>query len=168
MTSEDTDKHSISLYVANKPGVLMRVAMVFSRRGFNIESLVVSKAHDPHFAQMNIVATGDAKSLDQILKQLNKLVDVMHARDNTERDVITREMVLVKVRCSPDSRRDVLEISHVFGCEILHMDEGTAILQVSGQSEKLDAFDRMLDQYGVVEIIRSGKMIISRGPDITS
>jgi acetolactate synthase-1/3 small subunit len=168
MTPEHTDKHSISLYVDNKPGVLMRVAMVFSRRGFNIESLVVSKAHDPQFAQMNIVATGDTKSLDQILKQLNKLVDVVHARDNTERDVIEREMVLVKVRCRPDSRRDVLEIAHVFGCEILHMDEGTAILQVSGQSEKLDAFDRMLDQYGVVEIIRSGKMIISRGPEITS
>ena len=168
MTPEHADKHSISLYVANKPGVLMRVAMVFSRRGFNIESLVVSKAHDPQFAQMNIVATGDARSLDQILKQLNKLVDVGHARDNTEMDVIEREMVLVKVQCRPDSRRDVLEIAHVFGCEILHMDEGTAILQVSGQTEKLDAFDRMLDQYGVVEIIRSGKMIISRGPEITS
>ena len=165
---EEAAKHSISLYVSNKPGVLIRIAMVFSRRGFNIESLAVSKAHDPQFSQMNIVATGDEKSLDQILKQLNKLVDVVHARDNTGMDVIEREMVLVKVRCNTETRKDVLQIAHVFGCEIMHMDEETAILLEAGQTEKLDAFDRMLDQYGVVEIIRSGKMIISRGPGITS
>jgi acetolactate synthase-1/3 small subunit len=168
ITMQTGVKHSISLYVSNKPGVLMRIAMVFSRRGFNIESLVVSGAHDPAFSHMNIVATGDERTLDQILKQLNKLVDVVHARDNTGRNVIEREMVLVKVRCDAETRKDVLQVAHVFGCEIMHMDEETAILQVSGQSEKLDAFDRMLDQYGVVEIIRSGKMIISRGPEPTS
>jgi acetolactate synthase-1/3 small subunit len=168
MTDEVPAKHSISLYVSNKPGVLMRIAMVFSRRGFNIESLVVSSAHDPDFSRMNIVATGDARTLEQILKQLNKLVDVVHARDNTGGNVIEREMVLVKVRSDAETRKDVLQIAHVFGCEIMHMDDKTAILQVAGQTEKLDAFDRMLDQYGVIEIIRSGKMIISREPEVTS
>ena len=161
-------KHSISLYVSNKPGVLMRIAMVFSRRAYNIESLAVSRAHDPNFSHMNIVATGDEKTLDQILKQLNKLVDVVHARDNTGEDIIEREMVLVKVRCTAENRRDVMQIAHVFGCEVMHMDEETTILQIAGQTEKIDAFDRMLDQYGVVEIIRSGKMIITRGPERTS
>jgi acetolactate synthase-1/3 small subunit len=168
MNGDNVKKHSISLYASNKPGVLMRIAMVFSRRAYNIESLAVSRAHDPDFARMNIVATGDAKTLDQILKQLNKLVDVVHALDNTGQDVIEREMVLVKVRCTVDTRRDVMQVAHVFGCEIMHMDEETAILQIAGQTEKIDAFDRMLDQYGVVEIIRSGKMIITRGPESTS
>ena len=92
-------KHLVSLYVANKFGVLNRVALVFARRGFNIDSLVVSEAYDPDFSHMNIVASGDERTIVHIIKQLNKLVDVVHAADNTGKDVIQRELALVKVRC---------------------------------------------------------------------
>ena len=97
--AENVRKHTISLYVSNKPGVLIRIALVFARRGYNIDSLIVSEGHDPDFSNMNISATGDERTLDQILKQLNKLVDVVHAKDNTGEDVIQRELALLKVKC---------------------------------------------------------------------
>jgi acetolactate synthase-1/3 small subunit len=107
----NNDKHTISLYVANKPGVLIRIALVFARRGYNIDSLVVSEGHDPSFSHMTISATGDRKTLDQILKQLNKLVDVVHAKDHTEDTVIEREMALVKIKCPAEKRAEVLSRS---------------------------------------------------------
>ena len=110
MNENGMKKHAISLYVANKPGVLIRISLVFARRGYNIDSLVVSGAHDPNFSQMNIEATGDEKTLDQILKQLNKLVDVVHAKDNTGEDVIAREFALIKVNCPPEVT--VLTVRH--------------------------------------------------------
>ncbi len=99
MAAATVRKHLVSLYVANKFGVLNRIALVFARRGFNIDSMVVSEAHDPAFSHMNIVATGDEKTIGHILMQLGKLVDVVHAVDNTGKDVIQRELALVKVRC---------------------------------------------------------------------
>ncbi len=161
-------KHAISLYVANKPGVLIRIALVFARRGYNIDSLVVSEAHDPDFSHMNVEATGDEKTLDQILKQLNKLVDVVHAKDNTGEDVIAREFTLIKVNCPPDLRSEVLQVAHAFESETVDLCENTITLQIAGESQKIDSIHTVFSKYGVVEMVRSGKMIIARGADRTS
>jgi len=168
MNENGVKRHAISLYVSNKPGVLIRVALVFARRGYNIDSLVVSRAYDPAFSQMNIEATGDEKTLDQILKQLNKLVDVVHARDNTSEDVIAKEFVLIKVNCSPDIRSEVLQVAHAFSAETVDLSEDTITLQIAGESRKIDSIHTVFNKYGVIEMVRSGKIIIARGTHSTS
>jgi acetolactate synthase-1/3 small subunit len=165
--SAGATRHLVSLYVANKFGVLNRVALVFARRGFNIDSLVVSEAFDPDFSHMNIVATGDERTIGHIIKQLNKLVDVVHARDNTGLDVIQRELALVKVRCPPEKRTEVLAVVHTFKGQVVDLAEKALTVQVTGNSEKVDALHRMLDRYGVIEMVRTGKVIAARGEEVT-
>ncbi|WP_319562799.1 acetolactate synthase small subunit [Marispirochaeta sp.] len=164
---QDYRQHTISLYVANKPGVLIRVSLVFARRGYNIDSLVVSGAHDPKFSQMNIVASGDSKTLDQILKQLNKLVDVVHATDNTSQNVIQKELLLIKLDCPPDKRTEILQVASAFSGEIVDLSEATITFEVSGDSEKLDTVHNICSHYGVVEMVRSGKILMAKGENIT-
>ena len=160
-------KHALSLYVSNKSGVLIRIALVFARRGFNIDSLVVSEAHDPAYSQMNIVASGDTQTYEQILAQLNKLVDVVHAKDNTGQDVIQKELMLLKVRCPAETRSEILQIAHVFKCETVSLGETTITLQITGETDKLDAVHKMFGVYGVLEMVRTGKILIARGEEST-
>ena len=160
-------KHLVSLYVANNPGVINRVAQVFARRGFNIDSMVGSEGHDPAFSHMNIVASGDERTLVQILKQLNRLVDVVHARDITGEDVIERELALIKVRCPVEKRAEVLDIAHAFKCGVADLSETALVVQVTGRTEKVDALHRLLDRYGVVDVVRTGKVLMARGEDVT-
>ena len=164
---EAFEKHTISLYVANKPGVLIRIALVFARRGYNIDSLVVSPAPDPDFSTMNIVASGDRQTLDQILKQLNKLVDVVHATDRTNDDVIHRELALIKVHCEPELRGEVLQLSKALDCETVDLGERSVTIQATGNSEKLDSVSRVFERYGLLELMRTGKVVIARGETIT-
>ena len=168
MEISESKKHAISLYVANRPGVLIRIALTFARRGYNIDSLVVSEAHDPDFSRMNIEASGDKKTLDQILHQLNKLVDVVHAKDNTGEDVITKEFALIKVQCPPEVRSEVLLVAHAFESETVDLSEDTITLQISGESRKIDSVHTVFSKYGVIEMVRSGKIIIARGAHSTS
>jgi acetolactate synthase-1/3 small subunit len=156
-------QHSISLLVNNKPGVLIRVSLVFARRGYNIDSLVVSPAHNGKFARMNIVASGAPKILEQILKQLNKLIDVLHAKDHTGETVVEKELALIKVRCAPEKRSEVLQIAEHFKAQTVDLSEGTLMLQVTGGTDKLDAAEMMLDKYGISEMVRTGKVIMARG-----
>lgn len=165
--SNDFQKHTLSLYVSNKPGVLIRIALVFARRAFNIDSLVVSEAHDPAFSRMNIVASGDRMTYEQILAQLNKLVDVVHAKDNTGQDVVQRELMLLKIRCPANIRSEILQIAHVFKCDTVSLGENTITLQVTGETDKLDAVHRMFDTYGVIEMVRTGKVLMARGEEST-
>lgn len=166
MTSPNA-RHTISLYVANKPGVLNRIALVFSRRGYNIDSLVVSESQDPNFSQMNIVASGDAETLEQILKQLNKLVDVIHAKDYSNEDVIQKELALIKVNCPPERRTEALQILATFKAETVDLTSETLTLQVTGKSEKLDALKFLLEPFGIREIVRTGKVLMARGTKTT-
>jgi len=160
--------HTISLYVANKPGVLNRIALVFSRRGYNIDSLVVSESSDPNYSQMNIVASGDRETLDQILKQLNKLIDVIHAKDYSNMDVLQKELALIKVRCLPDQRTEVLQIIGAFKAETIDLTELSLTIQVTGKTEKINAFKVMLEAFGILEIVRTGKILMTRGSGKTS
>ncbi len=128
---EQSMKHTISLLVSNKPGVLTRVALVFARRGFNIDSLVVSKAQSPEFSRMNIEATGSERTLNLMLTQLNRLVDVIHAVDHANEDVIQRELALFKVSCEPDKRTEVLQIADTFRGQTVDIGDDTITLQVT-------------------------------------
>jgi acetolactate synthase-1/3 small subunit len=160
-------KHVISLYVNNKPGALIRIALVFARRGYNIDSLVVSEGHDPAFSHMNITATGDERTLQQILQQLNKLVDVIHAKDHTGDDIVQRELALIKLHCAADTRNEILQVAHVFKCAAVNLTDATITLEVTGETEKIDALHRMLNQYGILEMVRTGQVLIARGEETT-
>jgi acetolactate synthase-1/3 small subunit len=162
-TGVRSSQHSISLLVNNKPGVLIRIALVFARRGYNIDSLVVSPAHNGKYARMNIVASGEPKTLEQILKQLNKLIDVLHAKDHTGETVVEKELALVKVRCAPEKRSEVLQIAEHFKAQTVDLSENTLMLQITGGTDKLDAAEMMLDKYGISEMVRTGKIIMARG-----
>ncbi|TVR59042.1 MAG: acetolactate synthase small subunit [Spirochaetaceae bacterium] len=169
MTSESKPKkHTISLFVCNKPGVLIRIALVFARRGYNIDSLVVSASNDPRYSTMNICATGKEVVLDQILKQLNKLVDVVHATDRTDDDIIQRELALIKVHCEPSERAEVIQLAHAMECATVDVSEISLTFQIVGRSEQLDSVNKVLEKYGVQEIVRTGKVLMARGEEITA
>jgi len=161
--SERTNQHSISLLVNNRPGVLIRISIVFARRGYNIDSLVVSPTHNGKFARMNIVASGEPKTLEQIIKQLNKLIDVIHAKDHTGETVVEKELALIKVGCRPDQRTEILQIAEHFKAQTVDISDSTLMVQATGNTDKLDALETMLDKYGIKELVRTGKVIMARG-----
>lgn len=160
--------HVISLLVANKPGVLIRISLVFARRGYNIDSLVVCEAKDPGFSVMNITASGESKVLDQILKQLNKLVDVVSAHDRTDEDIIQRELAILKLDCTGNLRTEALSLARAMDCSVVDVGLDTLILQCAGSSEQLDNSVRVLEPYGLQEVVRTGKVLMARGRQATS
>ena len=155
--------HTISLYVNNKPGVLVRVALVFARRAYNIESLVVSPAVSGDFSRMTVTCSGDPNTLVQIIKQLAKLVDVVHATDHTGDAAIESEIALVKVRSLPTERTEVLQIAEHYGAKVVDFGHDSLMLRVYGSSEKLDSFLALLRPLGLTELVRSGKILMARG-----
>ena len=155
--------HTISLYVADQPGVLVRVAMVFSRRGYNIESLVVSPAARRGFSRMTITCSGDPSILEQMIKQLAKLVDVVHAIDHTHDQAYETEIALVKLKCSVDERTQILQIAEHYAAKVVDYGHDSVMLRVNGSSEKLDAFIDLLRPHGLLELVRSGKVLMARG-----
>ena len=168
MTSNKTEPaHSISLLVSNKPGVLVRISLVFSRRGYNIDSLVVSPTLDPQFSRMNIVARGNPATLQQISKQLEKLVDIIHAKDHTNQDVVEKELALIKVRCLPEQRTELLQLCDHFRASTIDMTETSMIIQVTGNTDKIDAMKALCKKFEIVEYIRTGKVIMLRGENQT-
>lgn len=165
--NSDNKKHLISLYVSNKPGVLIRVSLVFARRGYNIDSLVVSTAKDPKFSTMTITATGNPKTLDLMLKQLNRLVDVIHAKDMTNKNVIKSELAMIKVTCEPQKRPEVLQTADAVKCEIIDITEDSISMQISGDNLKIDGAVKIFEPYGIIEVVRSGTILIAQGHDLT-
>ncbi len=165
--STGNELHTISLYVANRPGVLARIAQVFARRGFNIDSLVVSAAMDGHYSRMTISAKGRADGLDQIIKQASKLIDVIHCFDHSSDEVVTKEMALIKVGVESDQRAEVLQLVEHFGCKVVDFTESSLIIMVTGDSAKLDALVNMLKKFRVIELVRTGKVIMARGEKVT-
>ena len=166
--AENFSTHAIGLYVANKPGVLNRIALVFSRRGYNLDSLVVSPARDTNFSHMNIIASGERETLDQILKQLNKLVDVVHARDYADLDKVEKELGLIKVRCLPKDRTDILQIGHAFRAEVVDISDTTITFQITGAPRKIDGLEKMLEANGIIEVIRTGAVLMAIGEELTA
>jgi acetolactate synthase-1/3 small subunit len=155
--------HTISLFVNNQPGVLVRVALVFSRRGFNIESLVVSPGAEGRFSRMTMTCRGAAADLDQVVRQLAKLVDVVHAIDHTGDQSYEVEIALVKLECALDQRTEILQIAEHYGAKVVDYGPESLMLRVYGDSDKLDAFVALLRPYGLSELVRSGKILMARG-----
>jgi len=160
---DEKTEHTISLLVHDVPGVLVRVALVFSRRGYNIESLVVSPARRAGFSRMTITSSGDKATLEQIIKQLAKLVDVVHARDHTHDRAYETEIALLKIECGIEQRTEILQIAEHFKAKVVDYGTESLILRVAGSSEKLDAMVRVLDEFEIAEIVRSGKILVARG-----
>lgn len=161
------DIHTISLFVTNKPGVLLRICLVFSRRGFNIESLVVSPAFDGRFSRMTITAQGDRKTLEQIIKQCTKLIDVVHAAEHDTENSLEKEFALVKVALKKDNRVEILQLVQHFHAESIDFSDDTLVFQIVGNTEKLNKCISVFEPFGILEMVRSGKMIISKGSDKT-
>jgi len=165
---KNTTKHTISLLVSNKPGVLTRVALVFARRGFNIDSLVVSQAQTPTFSRMNIEATGDERTLSLMLAQLNRLIDVIHAVDHAGKGVVQRELALFKIKCTPKTRTEVLQMADSFRGQTVDIGDDTITLQITGKSTKIEAFHTMMKSFEIMELVRTGKVLMSRGRESTA
>lgn len=159
--------HTISVYVSNKPGVLARIALVFARRGYNIESLIVSPAARGGFSRTTITCTGDPQTLEQIIAQVRKLVDVVHATDSTDRPTVETEIALVKVETKPEQRGELLTIAEHFNAKVVDFGESTIILRVYGVSQKLDHFMALLEPYGILELVRTGRIAMVRGREVT-
>ena len=156
--------HTISILVRNKPGVLVRVALVFSRRGYNIESLVVSTdVANGDFSRMTITCSGQPETLEQIIKQVTKLIDVVHAFDHTGQAVYGTEVGLVKLKCKVAERTEILQIAELYSAKVVDYGVDSLIVRIVGAKEKLDVFLDLLRTYQIVELVRSGKIIMTRG-----
>jgi len=167
ITTNNSHLHTLSVYVANKPGVLARIAQCFARRGYNIESLVVSAAMDGMFSRMTIGITGKPEGIDQIIKQVSKLIDVLRCIDHTDDAAVTRELALVKVRCNVSQRFEALHIVEHFACKTVDLTDSSMIIMATGDSEKVDAFVNMIKKFEVIEICRTGKVVMTRGEQTT-
>ena len=161
------EKFAISIYVCNKPGVLVRLTQTFTRRGYNIDSLVVSAAHDTSFSRITVVVQGEPSTYDQILRQLNKLVDVVHATSHESTDVVDREMALFKVNVDPKKRADIFQIVEVFRAKTVDITDQSLVIETTGDSSKIDALEKLLSPMGLVEMVRTGKLIMKRGIEET-
>ena len=156
--------HTLSLLVRNKPGVLVRVALVFARRGYNIESLVVSTdVANGDFSRMTIACSGDPETLEQIIKQVTKLIDVVHAFDHTGQSVYETEVALVKLACKVSERTEILQAAELYAAKVVDYGVDSLILRIVGAAEKLDVFLSLLRNYQIVELVRSGKIVMTRG-----
>ncbi|MEY4509619.1 MAG: acetolactate synthase small subunit [Pseudomonadota bacterium] len=164
---EKNGVHTISLYVANKPGVLVRVALVFSRRGYNIESLVVSPAKEDGYARMTITCSGDEDVFEQIIKQLAKLIDVVRAEDHTAQDMVETEVALVKIAVPRDDRTPLLQIAEHYKAKVVDFGADSLLLRAYGESRKLDSMMKLLSSFDVREVVRSGKIVMARGTALT-
>lgn len=160
-------KHILAVLVENKPGVLARVAGLFSRRGFNIDSIAVGETTDSAISRMTIMVEADEKTLEQIDKQLNKLVNVLKVSNLTREGVVMRELVLIKVRTSPETRQEIQHIIDSFRAKIVDVSLNSLIIEVTGDEEKLEALQNLLEHFGILEMVRTGKIAILRGSKIT-
>jgi len=156
--------HTLSVLVENRAGVLSRVTGLFSRRGFNIESLAVGTCEEPGMSRVTIVCIGDDAQIEQVMKQLNKLIDVIKVSDLTENDRVERELALIKVNAEPgSSRAEVMQLASIFRAQIIDVGSRSVVLSVAGDTTKIDALEKLLRQYGVKELVRTGTIAILRG-----
>ena len=165
-TSSDskTVTHTLSVLVEDKPGVLARVSALFSRRGFNIESLAVGATEHKNMSRMTIVVTAEETPLEQITKQLNKLINVIKIFEHDEGNMVARELWLIKVRTDTANRSQVIEAANLFRAKVIDVSTESLTIEATGTQEKLGALLRVLEPYGIRELVQSGVVALSRGP----
>src|SRR5687768_11486424 len=156
-------KHIISLLVENKPGVLARIAGLFARRGFNIDTLAVGPTDDPTLSRITLTLDGAMHPIDQVTKQLHKLVNVIKIRDLEPSETVARELALFKVSADGSSRAEVMQMVEIFRGKIIDVSKRSVIIEVTGSFDKIEAFERMVRPFGLNEMARTGEIAISRG-----
>ena len=155
--------HTLSVLVENKPGVLTRVTSLFARRGFNIDSLAVGPTEDPTLSRITIVVSAADTPIEQITKQLHKLINVIKIQDLDPADSIDRELVLFKVNASPEKRHEIIEIANVFRAKIIDVGRNSLTIEATGSSDKIQAMEDLFRAYGIKELARTGKIALARG-----
>ncbi|HHY46654.1 MAG TPA: acetolactate synthase small subunit [Firmicutes bacterium] len=161
-------RHTLAVLVQNRAGVLARISGLFSRRGFNIESITVGRTELPGLSRMTIVSEADDATLEQITKQLNKLIEVVKVSDITADDFVDRELALLKVSADARNRSEILQVVEIFRGKIVDVSEKAMIIEVTGDEEKIDAFVQLTRPYGIKELVRTGKVAMVRGAKSTS
>ncbi len=156
-------KHTIGVLVENQPGVLSRVAGLFSGRGFNIESLTVAETNEPGMSRITLVTIGDQHIVEQIIKQLNKLINVIKVIDFRDTEFVEREMALIKVKADKQSRAEILRIVDIFRAKVVDVSPNSYIIEVTGDEGKIAAILELLGQFGILELARTGKAAMARG-----
>jgi len=155
-------RRTIAVLVENKPGVLARVSSLFRRRGLNIESLAVGTTEREDISRMTIVVKGDSRTIEQVMKQLNKLVEVIKVSDLSENSV-SRELALIKVHAPPEKRSEIIEIANIFRARIVDVARDSFIIEITGDEDKINAFVELMRQYGIKEMARTGVISMARG-----
>ncbi len=156
-------QHTLSVLVENKPGVLTRVTSLFARRGFNIDSLAVGVTEDPTLSRVTMVVSAADTPIEQITKQLHKLVNVLKIQDLDPAEMVDRELVLIKVNAPPDRRHEVIEVVNVFRAKVIDVGKNSLTIEATGTNEKLSAMEDLLRAYGIKELARTGRIALARG-----
>ena len=156
-------KHTLIALVEDRPGVLNRVASLFRRRGFNIDSIAVGHTEMPHLSRMTIVVDGTEASVEQARKQLEKLIDVVKVMDITDEEMVARELALIKVRTTPSTRSEVIQIVDIFRANIIDVASDSVTVEVTGDEDKIDSLFRLLRGFGIREMARTGRIAMTRG-----
>jgi acetolactate synthase-1/3 small subunit len=155
-------RHTLSVLVENKFGVLTRVAGLFSGRGYNIDTLNVAPTHNPNTSRMTIVTRGDDATLDQIVKQLNKLVNVLEVRHFREGEFVDRELVLAKIEVDSKTRAEIMQIADIFRAKIVNVEPKSLTIEITGDESKVEKFIDLMKTFGIVELTRTGKIALPR------
>ena len=160
-------RHILSLLVENKPGVLARISGLFARRGFNIDSLAVGPTDDDQISRITLTVDGAAHPIDQVTKQLHKLVNVIKIRDLEPKEAVARELALFKVTADGDSRGQIMEYADIFRGRIVDVSKRSVTVEVTGPDDKIEAFEQMIRPFGLIEMVRTGEIAVSRGRSTT-
>lgn len=155
-------KHTLSVLVENKPGVLHNISGLFSRRGFNIDSLAVGTTENPLFSRMTIIVDGEEHSIEQVKKQLHKLINVVKISELKPGESVERELVLIKINAAPAKRNEIVAIADIFRAKIVDVSESLLTLEITGTEDKITALESLLRSYGIVEMARTGKISLAR------
>ncbi len=158
-------KHVLSILVENKPGVLTRIAGLFARRGFNIDTLAVGPTDDESISRITLTLDGAVHPIDQVTKQLHKLVNVLKIRDLEPQETLARELAIFKVSADGASRAEVMQICEIFRAKIVDVARRTMTIEVTGSADKIEAFERMIRPHGLIEMVRTGEIAIARGAE---
>jgi acetolactate synthase-1/3 small subunit len=158
--------HTIAAIVENKPGVLVRIAALFSRRSFNIDSLTVGATDNPDYSRMTITVDGDEVVLEQVTKQLNKLVNVIRVSELLPSESVERELAIIKVAAKKEDRNEIMQIVAIFRAKIIDVSPRSIIVEVTGSQDKVEAMVRLLRQFGIKEMARTGKVSMTRGAKV--
>ena len=161
--ANNTEQHTLVALVEDKPGVLTKVASMFRRRGFNIASLAVGNSEQPGLSRMTFVVNGDDHTVGQVVKQLDKLIEVIEVADITSERIVSRELALLKVKTTPMNRGEIIQIVNLFRANIIDVGSDSMVIEITGEEDKINALHNLLAAFGIIEMLRTGLVAMVRG-----